>query len=175
MAYENTEAAKEAVYNAIGIVDNRIDGVWVSVDVTEMYTSGWRAKATGRFQFRMSSPYNGRGGRNRDTILRTRKELNNEFDLEAVKAAVVEYVTVKKRLAAEDKARMEKATSNKSIVERIIGMYKGRRFVSNYSSSDCAVFASEFEEGKVRMKWDFGTVDADTAEKIMNFINEVGA
>jgi len=173
MAYENTEAAKEAVYNAIGIVDNRIDGVWVSVDVTEMYTSGWRSsKGTGRFQFRMSSPYR---GRNRDTILRTRKELDNEFDLEAVKAAVVEYVTVKKRLAAEDKARMEKATSNKSIVERIIGMYKGRRFVSNYSSSDCAVFASEFEEGKVHMKWDFGKVDAETAEKIMNFINEVGA
>jgi hypothetical protein len=173
MAYKNTEAAKEAVYNAIGIFDNRIDGVWVSVDVTEMYTSGWRAKATGRFQFRMSSPYRGRG--NRDTILRTRKELDNEFDLEAVKAVVVEYVAVKKRQAAEDKARMEKATSNKSIVERIIGMYKGRRFVSNYSSSDCAVFASEFEEGKVHMKWDFGKVDAETAEKIMNFINEVGA
>jgi hypothetical protein len=172
MAYENTAAAKEAVYNAIGLVNNQINGVWVSVDVTEMYTSGWWSEGTGRFQFRMSSPYR---GRNRDTILRTRKELDNEFDLEAVKAAVVEYVAVKKRLAAEDKVRMQKATSNKSIVERIIGMYKGRRFVSNYSSSDCAVFASETEEGKVHMKWDFGTVDAETAEKIMNLINEIGA
>ena len=172
MAYENTTAAKEAVYNANGLVNSNIDGVWVSVDVTEMYTSGWSSKGTGRFQFRMSSPYR---GRNRDTILRTRKELDNEFDLEVVKAAVVEYVAVKKRLAAEDKVRMQKATSNKSIVERIIGMYKGRRFVSNYSSSDCAVISSETEEGKVRMKWDFGTVDEDTAERIMIFINEIGA
>ena len=172
MAYENTEAAKEAVIAAIGRVDKQIDGVWVSIDVTEMYTSGWRSKGTGRFQFRMSSPYR---GRNRDTILRTRKELDNEFDLEAVKAAVVEYVAVKKRQAADDNARMEKATSNKSIVERIKSMYIGRRWVSDYSSGDCAVFASETEEGKVRMRWDFGTVDAETAEKIMNLINEIGA
>lgn len=174
MAYANTEVAKYAVHKAINLIDNRVDGVWVSVDVTEIYSSGWHSKGTGRYQFRMTSPYYGRGGRPRDTILRTRKELDNEFDLDAIKAAVDEYVAVKKRQAVEDKDRMEKATSNKSIAERIIAMYKGRKHISTYTGNTTYVVPSETQEGKIRMQWDFGTVDADTAEKIMTFINEIG-
>jgi hypothetical protein len=173
MAYENCQVAKEAVYTAIGINDNRVDNMWIYVDITEMYTSGWRKEPTGRFQVRISTPHRYRGAR--DTILRTRKELDNEFDMAAVKAAVVAYVTEKKCQAAEQKARMEIVASNKSIVEDTKALYQGNRYVSHYSNGDCAVFASEREEGKVRLKWDFGSVDAETAAKIMNLINEIGA
>ena len=173
MAYENCQVAKEAVYTAMGINEDRFEGMWVCVDVTEMYTSGWRQKPTGRFQVRISTPDRCRGAR--DTILRTRKELDNEFDMAAVKAAVVEYVTVKKRQVAEQKACMEIVASNRSIVEDTKALYQGKRYVSDYSNGDCAVFASEREVGKVRLKWDFGSVDAETAAKIMNLINEVGA
>ena len=174
MAYENTQAAKEAVYTAIGINDQRFDGMWICVDVTEMYTSGqWRNKPTGRFQVRISSPHRGRVSR--DTIMRTRKELNNEFDMDAIKAAVVAYVTEKKRQAADDKARMETVASNRSIVKDTKALYQGKTHVSDYFNGTCAIYASEREEGKVRLKWDFGSVDAETAAKIMNLINEIGA
>lgn len=170
MAYENTEAAKDAVYTAIGMKDGGFKGMWICVDVTELYTTGWRAKATGRFQVRISTPYRGRGAR--DTILRTRKELNNEFDLVAVKAAVEEYVRIKTAQNVADKARVNTATANKSIVERIVELYKGKNYLSEYSSGSCAIFPSEHEEGKIHMKWDFRSVDEVTAEKIINFINE---
>jgi hypothetical protein len=173
MAYENCQVAKEAVYTAIGINDQRFDGMWVCVDITEMYTSGWRQQRTGRFQARISSPYRGRTGR--DTILRTRKELNNEFDMVAIKAAVVAYVTEKKRQDADDKARMETVASNRSIVKDTKALYQGKTYVSDYFNGTCAIYSSEHEQGKVRLKWDFGSVDAETAAKIMNLINEIGA
>jgi hypothetical protein len=175
MAYENTHTAEEAINTSIGIIDNRFDGVWVPIRVTEIYLSGWRPRPTGRFQVVISSPYRRQARGNSNTILRTRKELNNEFDMAAIKAAVIEYVTVTKRQDVDDMARVETRASNKSIVEETMAMYQGKRYVSDHSSNGCAVFASEHEAGKVRLKWDFGSVDAETAAKIMKLINEIGA
>lgn len=158
---------RNKIVEACGIVDNKIDGIHVYFTVKEMHGkegySAWRTKPLGRYQINVNSTYG-----NRDRIFRTKKD--GSFDLGAIKEAILDLVRVRR----EDKNREAARNSNKDMAEALREKYKMKStYVSAYAGSTGSFCAPSTVEGLVQVQISFGSVDAETAEKILAFAQSI--
>lgn len=154
------QSIRQQINELAGINGGYKGGIPVYFDVREMHhrLTAWRSKPMGRFQVKVD---NRSGGR--PTIVRSTTE--GKIDWDKIVAAIDEYVRVRQA----EVARENRKASNADIAKAARDSYTGKRHVSDWSGSSCTVIPSSVEEGKMRVQWDFGTVDLEKAMKILAF------
>ena len=158
---------RNKIEEACGIVDNRIDGTYVYFSVKEMHgkLSSFHTIPLGRYQINVPNPYG-----NRDTIFRTKKD--GSFDLAAIKEAIFVHA----RARHEEQKREAAKTANQGVAEAIRNKYPMKStYVSAYAGSTGSFCAPSTVEGLVQVQISFGSVDPETAEKILAFAQSIKA
>lgn len=155
------------IEEACGIVDNKIDGTYVFFSVKEMNgkmgSSVYRTIPLGRYQINVDNPYG-----NRDCIFRTKKD--GSFDLAAVKEAILTQARARRERAQREAAK----SANQSRAEAIRNKYPIKStYVSAYAGSTGSFCAPSTVEGLVQVQISFGSVDPETAEKILAFAQSI--
>jgi len=158
---------RNKIQEACGIVDNKIDGVYVFFTVKEMHGkegfSAWRTKPLGRYQINVDSTFG-----NRPRIFRTKKD--GSFDLEAIKEAVLDLARARRAEQNREDARK----ANQGMAEVLREKYKMKStYVSAYAGSTGSFCAPSAVEGFVQVQISFGSVDPETAEKILAFAQSI--
>lgn len=154
------QSIRDQINELAGIQGGYKNGVMVFFDVREMqhHVTAWRSKPMGRFQVKVD---NRQGGR--PTIVRSTKD--GKIDYDKIITAIDEYV----RIRSAEMNRESRKASNMDVAKEARESYTGKRHVSDWSGSACAVIPSSTEEGKMRVQWDFGQCDLEKAKKILAF------
>lgn len=159
----------EQIATFVGMKESRVDGVYVWLSVSEMYSRtswGSRDKPMGRYQIKVDMP-----GKERSKIFRTKKA-DGSFNIQDVADTIKNVVRIKKAEQARDAAEQ----SNKAAAEQIRNDYKLKRtYVSAYAGSAGSYVAAAPVEGQVIVQVNFGTVTPDMARKIMAFAQSLEA
>jgi hypothetical protein len=155
------------IEEACGIVDNKIDGIYVYFSVKEMIdkigSSMYRTIPLGRYQINVDNPYG-----NRDCIFRTKK--GGTFDLEGVKQAILTQARARHEQGKREAAKL----ANQGVAEAIRNKYPMKNtYVSAYAGSTGSFCAPSTVEGLVQVQISFGSVDPETAEKILAFAQSI--
>lgn len=167
----NTTAIKikEQIEDFCGIVDGKIDGIYVSFEVKEMFekvpSSVYRTRPSGRFQINVRPAEYRR--RSRDTIFRTKKG-TNAFNILDVKEAIMAQIKVKKIIQSSEDNRM----SNEAVAAELRDKFKFKtKYISSYAPASTDSFvAPSVVEGKVAVQIHFGQVTPEVAERILAFV-----
>ena len=155
------------IEEACGMVDNKIDGTYVYFSVKEMHGklghSSYRTVPLGRYQINVSNPHG-----NRECIFRTKK--GGTFDLEGVKQAILTQA----RARRDEQNREAAKSANQGVAEAIRNKYPMKStYVSAYAGSTGSFCAPSTVEGLVQVQISFGSVDPETAEKILAFAQSI--
>lgn len=161
----------DEIKTAAGIVDGRLNGVYVYFSVKEMYertgSSVWNRKPSGRYQINVATPSFNR----RDAIFRT-KVKDGSYDLAGVVSAL-------KTLAAANLEELKRGLAreaNKDVAKDIREAYPLKQsYVSSYVGSCGSFCAPANVEGLVSVQIHFGNVTPEMAEKILAFAKSLEA
>lgn len=171
MSFQREKEITKQIEEFVGMEHGRIDGTAVYFSVKEMYAkvngSVWRREPMGRYQINVPSTYG-----NRDKIFRTKKD--GSFDLLAVGDAIKAYHQYRKRQDAMMMAREQ----NRDVVERIREEAKAgglKKYISSYSTIGNTFVAPSSTTGLVDVQINFGSVDPETARKILAFAQSMEA
>lgn len=176
MSYSNSKEAEKVLQVALGL-DQYMhkDGEYLGITVREQHShqSAWRSKPTGKYYVTMNPLHQGR--RERDKMFKTKISLNNEFDIDEIKAYVKELVEARAKAKTAAATEREIKTANSIRTERVKAAYKGKRYISDYNSSHggCSLVPSSAQENAINVRWDM-TLDEETAMKFIEFINSIG-
>lgn len=173
MAYESRKEAEKVLQVTLGLNEyNYKDGEYIGFSVYEQrdHTRSWRSKPSGKYYVTMNALVRG----DRDKMFKTKKGLNNEFDIAEIKAYIEKLIKARAeaKKAADTTAAIK--AGNKPIAERVKAAYNGKRYISDWRSSHGgnSIVPSEGTEGIVRINWDF-SLDEEKALRLMAFINEL--
>lgn len=172
MSFNRELEIKKQIEEFAGIERGYIDGTAVYFSVKEMYSkvngSVWRREPMGRYQINVPSTYG-----NRDKIFRTKKD--GSFDMLAVGDAIKAYHQYRKR---QDEIAMAREY-NRGEAERIREEAKAgglKKYISSYGAAHGSSFVTPAStEGLVDVQINFGSVNADTARKILAFAQSLEA
>lgn len=158
------ETITASINEAIGLVNGRTDGVYVSFDVRSIKAaysgSRWNAKESGMFSLAF---YTAISRRDKTKIFRTKK--NGTIPLAEIAEHVAEYVSNRKFMTAQEAVKVD----NKSTVELVKASYTGSKFISDYVGNGSHVAATA-TPGIVDVKISFGYVTAEKAMAILAFV-----
>ena len=159
---------REQIIEVAGIVDGKIDGVYVYFHVKEMNTrdrcSVWKVTPSGRFQINVDVP-----GGGRDKIFRTKLK-DGSFDVLGVVDAIKAQVAHTKR----EREIAATVNMNDAVAEQLRNKYPLKHtYVSAYKGSSSSYVAPSTALGEMYVQINFGSVPPEVAAKIMEFAQSI--
>lgn len=155
------------IFNYVG-VEKFNTTLYIPISVTKMTDRFYRS--TGQFNITIG---NGKIKSWDRLVRRTDKNGNLSTEkLDEISKFINSYIETKTRLnTAKEKANDIK-NNNIEIADSIRDEFKNvsTKYIASYSEYNSYVVPSSTEEGKVKIQYNFGEVDMETAKKIIGFI-----